>query len=90
MADHLAPQRPSDRAGRRGGRQQLTEPVLPLVRRGLADTLRELSAAVRAYGSLATELDPRRHDALKAELERHLAAARDQQEIGRASCRERV
>ena len=52
----------------------------PDVRRGLADTLRELSAAVRTYGSLATQLDPRRHDALKAELERHLAAARDQQD----------
>jgi uncharacterized membrane protein YgaE (UPF0421/DUF939 family) len=52
----------------------------PDVRRGLADTLGELSAAVRTYGSLATELDPRRHDALKAELERHLAAARDQQD----------
>jgi uncharacterized membrane protein YgaE (UPF0421/DUF939 family) len=52
----------------------------PDVRRGLADTLRELSAAVRTYGSLATELDPRRHDGLKAELQRHLAAARDQQD----------
>jgi len=52
----------------------------PDVRRGLADTLGELSAAVRTYGSLATQLDPRRHDALKAELERHLAAARDQQD----------
>jgi uncharacterized membrane protein YgaE (UPF0421/DUF939 family) len=52
----------------------------PDVRRGLADTLRELSAAVRTYGSLATQLDPRRHDALKAELERHLAAARDRQD----------
>jgi uncharacterized membrane protein YgaE (UPF0421/DUF939 family) len=52
----------------------------PDVRRGLADTLRELSAAVRTYGSLAAQLDPRRHDALKAELERHLAAARDQQD----------
>ena len=52
----------------------------PDVRRGLADTLGELSAAVRTYGSLATELDPRRHDALKAELERHLTAARDQQD----------
>jgi uncharacterized membrane protein YgaE (UPF0421/DUF939 family) len=52
----------------------------PDVRRGLADTLGELAAAVRTYGSLATELDPRRHDALKAELERHLTAARDQQD----------
>src|ERR1700733_5487697 len=52
----------------------------PDVRRGLADTLRELSAAVRTYGSLATQLDPRRHDALKAELERHRAAARARQD----------
>jgi uncharacterized membrane protein YgaE (UPF0421/DUF939 family) len=52
----------------------------PDVRRRLADTLGELSAAVRTYGSLATELDPRRHDALKAELERRLTAARDQQD----------
>ncbi len=52
----------------------------PDVRRRLADTLGELSAAVRTYGSLATELDPGRHDVLKAELERHLAAARDRQD----------
>jgi uncharacterized membrane protein YgaE (UPF0421/DUF939 family) len=52
----------------------------PEVRRRLADTLRELSAAVRAYGSLATELDTRRHDMLDAELKRHLAAARDRQD----------
>jgi hypothetical protein len=52
----------------------------PDVRRGLADTLRELSAAVRTYGSLATELDARGHEVLKADLERHLAAARDGQD----------
>lgn len=52
----------------------------PDVRRGLADTLRELSAAVRTYSSLAIALDPRRHEMLKAELERHLAAARDEQD----------
>jgi uncharacterized membrane protein YgaE (UPF0421/DUF939 family) len=52
----------------------------PDVRRRLADTLRELSAALRAYGSLATELDTRRHDMLEAELKRHLAAARDRQD----------
>ena len=52
----------------------------PDVRRGVADTLRELSAAVRTYSSLATELDPHGHDVLKSELERHLAAARDQQD----------
>jgi uncharacterized membrane protein YgaE (UPF0421/DUF939 family) len=52
----------------------------PDVRRGLAETLRELSAAVRAYGSLAAEMDTHRHDVLEAELERHLAAARDRQD----------
>jgi len=51
----------------------------PAVRRALADTLRELSAAVRAYGSLATELDTHRHDTLEAELKRRVAAARDRQ-----------
>ena len=34
MADQLAPQRPSDRADRRSGRQQLAEPVLLVARRG--------------------------------------------------------
>lgn len=52
----------------------------PDVRRGVAATLGELSAAVRTYSSLATELDPHGHDVLKSELERHLAAARDQQD----------
>ncbi|MDX6417963.1 MAG: hypothetical protein QOG28_2583 [Trebonia sp.] len=52
----------------------------PDVRRGLASTLRELSAAVLTYGNLAIELDARRHDVLKSELERHLAAAHDQQD----------
>lgn len=52
----------------------------PDVRRGLADTLRELSAAVRTYSSLATELDAHGHEVLKADLERHLAAARDEQD----------
>jgi len=52
----------------------------PNVRRGLADTLRELSAAVRAYSSLATESDAHRHEVLKADLKRHLAAARDEQD----------
>jgi uncharacterized membrane protein YgaE (UPF0421/DUF939 family) len=52
----------------------------PDVRRGLADTLRELSAAVRTYSSLATELDAHGHEVLKADLERHLAAARDKQD----------
>ena len=52
----------------------------PDVRRGVARTLVELSAAVRTYSSLATELDPHGHDVLKSELERHLAAAREQQD----------
>ena len=52
----------------------------PDVRRGLADTLRELSAAVRTYGSLATELDEHGHEVLKVDLERHLAAARGAQD----------
>ena len=52
----------------------------PGVRRGLADTLRELSAAVRAYGSLATELDPRQRNGLEAELNRRVAAARMRQD----------
>jgi uncharacterized membrane protein YgaE (UPF0421/DUF939 family) len=52
----------------------------PDVRAGVAGALGELSAAVRTYSSLATELDPHGHDVLKSELERHLAAARDQQD----------
>ena len=52
----------------------------PNVRRGLADTLRELSAAVRAYSSLATESDAHGHEVLKADLDRHLAAARNEQD----------
>ena len=52
----------------------------PEVRREHADTLRELSAAVRTYSGLATELDAHGHQALKADLERHLAAARDEQD----------
>jgi hypothetical protein len=52
----------------------------PDVRRGLAGTLRELSAAVRTYSNLATELDAHGHDVLNSELKRHLAAARDQQD----------
>jgi len=51
----------------------------PGVRRRLADTLRELSAAVRAYGRLATEVEPRHRGVLAAELERRVAAARDRQ-----------
>jgi hypothetical protein len=35
---------------------------------------------VRTYSSLATELDAHGHEVLKADLERHLAAARDEQD----------
>ena len=52
----------------------------PDVRRRMADVLRELSAAVRTYGRLATEFDAPRRDLLESELERHLAAARDEQD----------
>jgi hypothetical protein len=45
------------------------------VRHRLAGVLRELSAAVRTYGSLATEFDAPSHELLESELERHLAAA---------------
>lgn len=52
----------------------------PDVRSRLAAVLRELAATVTAYGRLATEHDAAAHDRLEAELERHLAAARDQQD----------
>jgi uncharacterized membrane protein YgaE (UPF0421/DUF939 family) len=52
----------------------------PDVRHRLAGVLRELSAAVRTYGSLATEFDAPRHDLLESGLERHLAAAHDEQD----------
>jgi hypothetical protein len=52
----------------------------PDVRSGLAAVLRELAATVTTYGRLATEHDPAAHDRLEAELERHLAAARHQQD----------
>ena len=52
----------------------------PDVRRGLADELRELSAAVRTYGSLASKSDGPGRESLKSELKRHLAAARDQRD----------
>jgi uncharacterized membrane protein YgaE (UPF0421/DUF939 family) len=52
----------------------------PDVRHRLAGVLRELSAAVRTYGSLATEFDAPRHDLLESELGRHLAAAHDEQD----------
>ncbi len=52
----------------------------PDVRHRLAGVLRELSAAVRTYGSLATEFDAPSHELLESELERHLAAAHDGQD----------
>ena len=52
----------------------------PDVRHRMAGVLRELSAAVRTYGSLATEFDAPRHELLESELERHLAAAHDEQD----------
>jgi hypothetical protein len=52
----------------------------PEVRARLAGVLWELSAAVGSYGSLATEHDLSRHQVLESELERHLAAAREQQD----------
>jgi hypothetical protein len=39
-----------------------------------------LAAAVRTYGSLATEFDAPGHERLRAELERHLTAAREKQD----------
>jgi len=52
----------------------------PEVRARLAGVLWELSAAVGSYGSLATGHDLSRHQVLESELERHLAAAREQQD----------
>ena len=52
----------------------------PDVRRGLAAVLRELAATITTYGRLATEHDAAAHDRLEAELDRHLAAARHQQD----------
>ncbi|HEY2314709.1 MAG TPA: FUSC family protein [Streptosporangiaceae bacterium] len=50
------------------------------VRHRLAGVLAELGSAVRTYGSLATELDPPRHEQLQAELKQHLAAAHEKQD----------
>jgi uncharacterized membrane protein YccC len=52
----------------------------PQARGVLADVLGELSAAVRAYGGIATQPGAPDRDGTKAELERRLVAARDQQE----------
>jgi hypothetical protein len=52
----------------------------PDVRGRLASVLRELSAAVTAYGRLATEHAASSHELLENELDQRLAAARDQQD----------
>jgi hypothetical protein len=52
----------------------------PDVRHRLAAVLAELAAAVRTYGSLATELEAPGHQQLQAELKRHLAAAHEKQD----------
>lgn len=52
----------------------------PEVRRRLAGVLAELAAAVRTYGSLATELEAPGHEQLQAELKQHLAAAHEKQD----------
>ena len=52
----------------------------PDVRDRLADALAELAAAVRTYGSLATELEAPGHEQLQADLRQHLAAAREKQD----------
>jgi hypothetical protein len=46
----------------------------------LADVLRELSAAVRAYGRLATEHEAPGRELAESELRRHLDAAQQQQD----------
>ena len=48
-------------------------------RRKLAEVLREISAAVRAYGNLATEFDAPGHQALESELQRNSNTGQDQQ-----------
>ena len=62
---------------RLGGDDPLQDPE---VRDRLAGVLWELAAAVRSYGSLATEHDLARHQVLESELEEDLAAARQQQD----------
>jgi hypothetical protein len=52
----------------------------PDVCRHMAGVLRELAAALQTYGGLVTEFDEPSHDLLKSELERHLAAAHDEQD----------
>jgi hypothetical protein len=52
----------------------------PEIRDRLAEVLRQLAAAVRVYGRLATVREPAAERELEAELERYLAAAREQQD----------
>jgi uncharacterized membrane protein YgaE (UPF0421/DUF939 family) len=52
----------------------------PDVRGRLATVLRELSAAVTAYGRLATEHGASGHEVLESELDQRLGAAQDQQD----------
>jgi hypothetical protein len=66
----------ADMSGLTGDDNPLTDPD---VRGILSEALWELAAAVRTYGSLATERDPARLQVLESELERHLAAAQEQQ-----------
>jgi hypothetical protein len=77
------------RVGRRHGAEHLRLLVLRVAGAGAGRRVhgdqgqhlqQELSAAVRTYGSLATEFDAPRHDLLESELERHLAAAHDEQD----------
>ena len=50
------------------------------VRDRLARALAELAVAVRIYGGLAAATGPSTQEQLRAELERYLAAAQDQQD----------
>jgi hypothetical protein len=52
----------------------------PDERNSLASVLAELSAAVRDYGSLATQHDAQGRERAESELRRHLDAARDQRD----------
>ena len=61
MADQLAPQRPSDWAGRRGGPQQLAEPVLLGARRGQMAFQLSLQRVVTARVQLGREAAVRPH-----------------------------
>ena len=51
------------------------------VRHTLADVLRELAAAFRTHGGLATQFDAHGHEMLPSEMEHHLTAAQQQQDL---------